>query len=190
MLPPRRTATAGVIALSVALVGYGQSPPSPLAARLQLDLATVHAAALTTARSPADANDDLVLLITTRDEKGVSASYRLPEAGYFTLGLDQVTRPRSFLAREVEPGETLAIEVTVREGRGADAASIGSFKLVLTNAADALTWKSLECTSTCSVLTNPASRVVAPSGAPVGGVVELTGAGGTYHVNLQGSRRA
>lgn len=185
MLPPRRTAVA-LVALSIGLVGYTQSP---FAARLQLDLATVHAAALTTARSTADMNDDLVLLVTTRDEKGVTTSYRLPEEGFFTLGLDQVTRPRSFLAREVEPGETLAIEVTVREGKGADAASVGAFKLVLTNAADALTWKSLECTSTCSVLTNPANRVVATGAAAVGGVVELTGAGGTFHVNLQGLRR-
>ena len=187
MFPPRRTAVAGVLAVSGALAGFTQSP---FAARLQLDLATVHAAALTTARSTTDTSDDLVLLVTTRDEKGVTSSYRLPEEGFFTLGLDQVTRPRSFLAREVEPGETLAIEVTVREGRGAQATSIGAFRLVLTNAADALTWKSLECTSACSVLANPASRVVATGGAPVGGVVELTGAGGTYHVNLQGLRRA
>jgi hypothetical protein len=186
MQPPPRTVVAGVIAASLALAGYTQSP---FAARLQLDLATVHAAALTTARSTTDTSDDLVLLVTTRDEKGVRTSYRLPGEGYFTLGLDQVTRPRSFLAREVEPGETLAIDVIVREGRGADAASIGAFKLVLTNAADALTWKSLECTSTCSVLADPANRVVATGAAAVGGVVELTGAGGTFHVNLQGLRR-
>jgi hypothetical protein len=186
MLPPRRIAAAGVIALSAALVGYTQSP---FAARLQLDLATVHAAALSTARSASDSTDDLVLHVTTRDAKGVRSSYRLPEEGYFTLGLDQVTRPRSFLAKELDAGESIEIEVTVREGRAGDATSIGAFRLVLTNAADALTWKSLECTSTCSVLTNPASRVVATGGAPVGGVVELTGAGGTFHVNLQGLRR-
>jgi hypothetical protein len=181
-----RTALAAVIATSLALVGYTQSP---FAARLQLDLATVHAATLTTPRSTTDRSDDLVLHVTTRDEKGVSTSYRLPEAGYFTLGLDQATRPRSLLAREVEPGETLAIEVTVREGRGARAASIGAFKLVLTNTADALTWRSLECTCLCSVLADPASRVVAAGGAAVAGVVELTGAGGIFHVNLQGLRR-
>ena len=186
MLPPRRTAIAAVLALCLALVGFTQSP---FAARLQLDLATVHAATLTTARSTTDTSDDLVLLVTTRDEKGATSSYRIPEQGFFTLGLDQVTRPRSFLAREVEPGETLAIEVTVREGRGTDAAMIGAFRLVLTNASDALTWKSLQCTCTCSVLANPASRVVAAGGAAVGGVVELTGSGGTYHVNLQGLRR-
>ncbi|MDB4875349.1 MAG: hypothetical protein JWM41_1795 [Gemmatimonadetes bacterium] len=64
---------------------------------------------------------------------------------------------------------------------------LGSATLLLTNERGTTYWRALECVATCKVLSGAtATAFAAPSGAPVAGVVELSGAGGSYHMQLQG----
>jgi hypothetical protein len=66
---------------------------------------------------------------------------------------------------------------------------LGSAVLLLTNEGGATYWRTLECVATCKVLKAPAGTALAPAaGAPIAGVVELSGDGGTYHLQVQGQR--
>lgn len=66
---------------------------------------------------------------------------------------------------------------------------LGSVALLVTNEGGTLFWRAFECLATCQVLTAPKTpELVAKSAAPLAGVVELTGSGGTYHMKLQGER--
>jgi hypothetical protein len=68
---------------------------------------------------------------------------------------------------------------------------IGSVALLLTNESGATYWRTLECVATCKVLKAPAgAALVAEAAAPNTGVVELSGNGGTYHLQLQGNRKS
>jgi len=69
-----------------------------------------------------------------------------------------------------------------------DAHWIGSAVLLITNENGAIYWRGLDCIATCKVLNPPAGTDLAPGAKPVAGVVELTGGGGTYHLQLQGTR--
>lgn len=70
-------------------------------------------------------------------------------------------------------------------GRGAY--WIGSATLLLTNEGGSTYWRALECLATCKVLKAPAGAALAPD-APDAGVVELSGSGGIYHLQMQGRR--
>jgi hypothetical protein len=64
---------------------------------------------------------------------------------------------------------------------------LGSATLLLTNEAGTAYWRALECVVTCKVLSGGvATPFPAQGAAPLAGVVELSGAGGTYHMQLQG----
>ena len=65
---------------------------------------------------------------------------------------------------------------------------IGSAALLITNENGAIYWRGLDCIATCKVLNPPAGADLVPGAKPVAGVVELTGGGGTYHLQLQGTR--
>jgi hypothetical protein len=66
---------------------------------------------------------------------------------------------------------------------------LGSATLLLTNEGGTTYWRALECVATCKVLSGAdASPFAAPGGAPVAGVVELSGSGGTYHMQLNAQR--
>ena len=68
---------------------------------------------------------------------------------------------------------------------------LGSVVLLLTNENGAAYWRTLECVATCKVLKAPAgAALVAEAAAPNAGVVELSGNGGTYHLQLQGQRKS
>jgi hypothetical protein len=66
---------------------------------------------------------------------------------------------------------------------------LGSAILVLTNDGGTPYWRALECVATCSVVSGAnAVPLPASSAAPTAGVVALSGAGATYHMQLQGQR--
>jgi hypothetical protein len=69
-----------------------------------------------------------------------------------------------------------------------DAHWIGSAALLITNENGAIYWRGLDCIATCKVLNPPAGTDLVPGAKPVAGVVELTGGGGIYHLQLQGTR--
>lgn len=65
---------------------------------------------------------------------------------------------------------------------------IGSASLLVTNENGTVYWRALDCIATCKVLKGPAGALEPKGGRPVAGVVELSGDGGTYHLQLQGER--
>jgi hypothetical protein len=66
---------------------------------------------------------------------------------------------------------------------------LGSAVLLLTNEGGTTYWRALECIATCKVLSGGAAVPFAGADAkPVGGVVELSGAGATYHMQLKGQQ--
>ena len=66
---------------------------------------------------------------------------------------------------------------------------LGSAALLPTNEGGITYWRSLECVATCPVLEAPPSTPLGPLDAgPVSGVIELSGGGGTYHLQLHGQR--
>ena len=65
---------------------------------------------------------------------------------------------------------------------------LGSAALLVTNENGAIYWRGLDCITTCKVLNPPAGTALESDAKPVAGVVELTGGGGTYHLQLQSQR--
>jgi hypothetical protein len=65
---------------------------------------------------------------------------------------------------------------------------LGSAALLLTNENGAIYWRSLDCVATCKVLNAPAGMALTVGGKPEAGVIELSGAGGTYHLQLKSER--
>jgi hypothetical protein len=64
---------------------------------------------------------------------------------------------------------------------------LGSATLLLTNEGGTTYWRALECVSTCKVLSGAGGKAFATSGSgTIAGVVELSGSGATYHMQLQG----
>ncbi|MCE9601158.1 MAG: hypothetical protein K8S21_02955 [Gemmatimonadetes bacterium] len=103
------------------------------------------------------------------------------EAAVATAAATVLARPTG------ERGAALATALGPLTSRGAHL--LGAAIIVVANEDGALYWRSLDCVANCSVLTAPSNAAVATNaGAPHQGVLELTGAGGTYHVNLLARR--
>ncbi len=64
---------------------------------------------------------------------------------------------------------------------------IGAAILEMHNEGGMLYWRTLECVADCSVLTAPAAAALDAT-KPTQGLLELTGAGGTYHFNMHSRR--
>ena len=64
---------------------------------------------------------------------------------------------------------------------------LGSAMLTVTNENGVLYWRTLDCIATCRVVTPPVARAL-EVGSPVAGVVELSGGGATYHLQLHARR--
>lgn len=66
---------------------------------------------------------------------------------------------------------------------------LGSATLLVTNEGGTTYWRALECVSTCKVLSGgSATAMPAATAQPVAGVVELSGSGATYHMQIQGQQ--
>jgi len=209
------------------LVQPGGSPGARQApAELQLTVATLHAAALTTPRAAGDAEDGPYLLVSIAGPGAKTSTVHLPAAGHLSIHLDEALGSRPLVNLSLEPGDSVRLLVSVLEGAevqpsdedqaattstgvlaqpAAASASLlppalepvikhgahwlGSVTLLLTNEGGATYWRSLDCVATCKVLKSPAGSALATEAkAPVAGVVELSGAGGSYHLQLQGQR--
>lgn len=113
--------------------------------------------------------DSARLLVTVLEDPKVRAA---EEATASDAGVAALRE--SGQARAQKVGEALA--PLVRHG----AHWIGSAVLVVTNDGGTTRWRALECVATCRVLRGPNGA------AKDAGVVELTGAGGDYHLQLNG----
>lgn len=61
---------------------------------------------------------------------------------------------------------------------------IGAVSLLVTNEGGTVWWRRMDCVLDCAVLQGIPSGTGAALSSPTNGVYELTGAGGTYHLNL------
>ena len=89
---------------------------------------------------------------------------------------------------EAGDGRASALASALSPITNAGAHWIGSASLLVTNENGNVYWRALDCITTCKVLKGPAGALEPKGGRPMAGVVELSGDGGTYHLQLQGER--
>ena len=89
---------------------------------------------------------------------------------------------------EAGDGRASALASALSPITAAGAHWIGSASLLVTNENGNVYWRALDCITTCKVLKGPAGALEPKGGRPMAGVVELSGDGGTYHLQLQGER--
>jgi hypothetical protein len=94
----------------------GIRPEAPAPAHLQLTVATLHAAGLTTPRTPDDAVDQPYLLVSTIGPGSNAATSRLPEAGHLTVHRDEAVGAQPLLGLRLEPGDTVRFLLSLLEG--------------------------------------------------------------------------
>lgn len=194
--------------------------PHPAALSVQVNVATLHAAALTTARGGDDRADQPYLLASMLGSGTAATTARLPSDGHLSIQLDEAVSTRPLASLSLAPGESARLVIAAIEGPRVDVALetrvatafrarvgetpaalgarlaavmapltergdhwLGSALLDVSNEAGALKWRTFACLATCEVLSAP-EAAPAP-GTPLSGVLELTGAGGTYHLKLE-----
>lgn len=122
--------------------------------------------------------DSVRLLVSVLEGKKVQGSDEAAAAAASTQALSQ---PAATRAKTIS--SALSPVITKQEAHW-----LGSATLLLTNEGGTTYWRALECVSTCKVLSGGATTAFPTGGATLAGVVELSGAGGTYHMQLQGRR--
>jgi hypothetical protein len=198
---------ATTLVLAAGVVAWGHT-----AAELRLSMQTLHAAKLTASRGAGDTTDSPYLLVSIVGPRGKASSLELPQARHLTIHTDEALGARPLINLRLQPGDSVRLLVSVLEDPHVRATAesrtviasgkairtgaaalpgaialltkqgahwLGSAELLLTNEHGSPSWRSLECLATCKVLT-------APKGDAAGarGVVELSGSGGTYHLQL------
>jgi hypothetical protein len=179
-----RFSASWVVVAPALLLASGKSLPPD---KVQLSMATLHAAALTTPRATSDSTDTPFLLLAVIGKNASKASV-LPDTGQLSIRHNGAVGARPLTELSLERGDSVQVLISVLEnGSGHDARSIGSMTLLIANEAGTIFWRRLECVASCQVLNAPASTALTAAGGPPG-VVELTGSGGTYHLALQARR--
>ena len=201
------TFAAATLVVSAGVVAW-----SGTATEVRLSVETLHAAKLTTSRGAGDSTDSPFLLVSVGGPKGKGNSLELPQRGHLTIHSDEALGARPLMSLHLQPGDSVRVLISALENvnvlaadesqaRAASANAIsagastvaaalapltkrgahwlGSAELLLTNEKGSTFWRSLECVATCKVLTSPLGN--APRAR---GVVELSGDGGTYHLQL------
>jgi hypothetical protein len=223
-----RLVMLGSLAASVVGIAVRHSSTSDADATVQLNVGTIHAAALSSPRSDADALDAPYVLISIAGPHAANATSRLPATAHMSIRLDQALGLQPLTTLKLQPGDSVRVLVSLMEGEkverpAEDAAAtasvgvlaapaaeraaslqralsaltgrgdhwLGSATLLVTNEGGRTYWRAIDCLATCAVINRPAStEIVAAPGAPIAGVLELTGAGATYHMQLNGLRTA
>jgi hypothetical protein len=101
----------------LAALGLGPVPLDRAPAGLALDLTTLHAAALSSARSPADSSDGPYLLVSIVASSGRAETRELPATGHWTLRLDQAIGDMPISTLALAPGDSAQVLLTVLEDR-------------------------------------------------------------------------
>ena len=141
---------------------------------------TIHEDEALGARDLVDLNlapgDTVQLLVSVLEGKKTSGPREIAAASASTPALSQPTAARAAIVSS-------ALAPVTEDG----AHWLGSATLTLTNEAGTMYWRKLECVSTCKVLSGAGSKAFGTSGSgTIAGVVELSGSGATYHMQLQG----
>jgi hypothetical protein len=122
--------------------------------------------------------DTVRLLVSVLEGKKTSGPEEMTAATASTRALSQPTAARAAIVSS-------ALSPVTTDG----AHWLGSATLMVTNEAGTMYWRALECVSTCKVLSGAKAAAFPTSSAgKVAGVVELTGSGATYHMQLQGQQ--
>ncbi|HEU4996449.1 MAG TPA: hypothetical protein VFT29_16650 [Gemmatimonadaceae bacterium] len=165
----------------------GNAPPE----RVQLSIATLHAAALTTSRSAGDSTDSPFFLVAVIGPRA-SSTTMVPEGGQQRVRQDEAIGARPLTELTLASGDSVQILLSVLENAQwqlSGAHWLGSVSLLLTNEGGSVFWRRLDCVASCKVLSGPATTALPATPAPpFAGVVELSGNGGTYHLALRVSR--
>lgn len=219
-----RTQTLSVWTVSLAFLALGSRPAerSQPPAQLSLDLTTIHAAVLTSARSPDDSTDAPYLLVSIVGSGGRTEALAFPAGGRWSMRQNEAITSLSIASISLQPGDSVRILFSLLEDHAtlpeqfqiatamtshrsmlSPPASqvtaaltpltsqgtywLGSSSVLLTNEGGTTYWSSLDCVTSCTVVQPPAEggkgavlENTAPR--PATGVVELTGASGTYHL--------
>ena len=198
--------------------------PAVADATVRLDVATIHAAALSSPRAAADSSDAPYILIATLGPGGSRRASRLPaDSAHRVIRHDEALKPQPLTTLRLRPGDSVRVLVSLLEGASgagpaddaaasASAAAItaagtqqlaalrqalapltgrgdkllGAAIFLVTNEGGAAYWRSIDCVATCTVLNRPATPELAAT--PAASVLELTGAGATYHMQVSGRR--
>jgi hypothetical protein len=110
-----KTAAATTL-LGSALGLFGAAPtPQRAAATIKVDIATLHAAALTKARASGDASDGAYLLVSIVGPGTTSQSLHLPDGAHVTLQENQAIPPMKLSTLTLEPGDSVRVIVSILE---------------------------------------------------------------------------
>ncbi|MEO7456165.1 MAG: hypothetical protein ABIY52_07870 [Gemmatimonadaceae bacterium] len=205
-----------VVAPALLLPSGGRSAPPE---KVQLTIATLHAAALTTPRVAGDSTDAPFFVVRIVGPRASSASI-LPNSAVRTIRQDEQLSTRPLTELSLAEGDSVEVQISVLENAEVQAAVaspsnaraaspadqvdqatrlvaplvkegatwLGSVSLLLTNEGGSVYWRRLDCVTSCKVLSSPAATALPASKQQASGVVELSGAGGTYHLALRANR--
>ena len=210
-------------------VGNGRTSHPEPPATLALNLTTIHAAVLSSARGPADSTDAPYLLVSIHGTGGRTEAHALPAGGHWAMRWNEAITGMPIASISLEPGDSVRVLLSVLEDSVAHpgelqvatamssamasesalltppvpslvtkslapltsrgAFLLGSASLLLTNDGGTTYWTSLDCVASCVVVQPPAAggspTVLAEAAArPASGLVELSGASGTYHFQV------
>ncbi|MFN7977383.1 MAG: hypothetical protein U0P30_04550 [Vicinamibacterales bacterium] len=216
----RTLVLSAILPATLVAAPYAALQSRPAALAVQVNVATLHAAALTTARDGADRGDQPYLLASILGPGAATSTARLPNDGHLGIQLDEAVGPRPLASLSLAPGEHARLVIAALEGPKADmalegrvaAASttrpdetpaslgsrlasvmapltargdhwLGAALLDVANEAGTVRWRTFACLATCEVLSAPEAPKTPD--APLSGVIELTGAGGTYHLKVE-----
>jgi hypothetical protein len=93
---------------------------TPPAAAVELRIATLHAAALTSPRAPQDSVDAPYLLVSVIGPRTRSHAFMLPAEGRWSIHRDQALGARALETLQLVDGDSVRVLVTVMEGGRAD----------------------------------------------------------------------
>ena len=170
-------------------IALSSGAPSGPPEKVQLNIATLHAAALTTSRAAADSTDSPFFVVAIIGP-GANTRTMVPEGGQQLIHRDEAIGARPLTELSLASGDSVQVLVSVLENATSQIAGahwIGSASLLLTNENGSVFWRRLDCVASCKVLTAPATTAL--STQAFGGVVELSGNGGTYHLALRANRQ-
>jgi hypothetical protein len=170
-------------------LSYGRT--SALPERVQLNVATLHAAALTTSQTAGDSTDSPFLVVAIIGPRASSRTM-VPQEEPQRIRHDEAIGARPLTELALASGDSVQVLVSVLENAQSQVSGahwIGAVSLLLTNEGGSVFWRRLDCVASCKVLSAPAaSPLPAAAAQAFAGVVELSGSGGTYHLALRANR--
>lgn len=221
-----RAALLPISLITVATLGMSEPPrgprPAATVSAVELRIATLHVAALTSPNASRDSVDAPYLLVSVIGPRAKSHALTFPTEGHWRVHRDQALGSLALETLRLDDGDSVRVLVTVMEGGRADhsmmdraaeatigpaanagernrivsaaveslvsggARWIGSAALLLTRDAGVSYWRGLDCVASCKVVAGAAPvSLDAAAAAPPSGVIELSGAGATYHLKLE-----